>query len=760
MFTSKGKIKPILLLHLALIISCNTEIKKEQKDMIRSVSEVEQSGRKAVRLYEDQKLASYGILDVTKAPYNADSSGMTDATEAIQQAINDARDARLVTYLPPGEYKISNTIAGIQGTVQYDDWPYEGFADPWIKYQSFYYPCVLMGARENGRAKLVLVDHAPGFGNPEQPKPVLYFWARNETPDFGKGSTISDPRKHQGNINFNQIIMDVDIDLGEGNAGAVGIHHNGAECSTIEDVTIYANDSYAGFTSIPASGGAAHGITVRGGRYGLHLVGNPAVTQPVPLISNLVLTGQSECAILYDSFGPLTIIGAWIEGSGIQGVQLDKMIKGRTGCLNIVDAVIIPGNNEPAIISHRSIVLNNVYVKNTSIIARVSGHTELQCKQDNWTLINEYVASTDFTDEWGTRKDQIWINGGLKGYELLDMNRNADAPPHDICSRHSWECTPTIFSKNTTNVKESPYFAKGDGKSDDTDAIQKAINDNKTVFLPKGTYRISRPLQLKSYTQLTGLTSNLTTISPIEQNPHTLTHNPNLPFCDTDKPLPLVVTEENAEATTMLAFIGIEVPTDNPAVYALLWRSGRQSIVRNVYPSINAWHPHSTACNIPRIRIEGSGGGKWYNVDLLGWWSQGPDYRHIAINDTHEPLSFYKLEPVHGRGTTMVEIWQSQNINIYGLRGEGDFSVLDLKNCCNIRIFGYSGNGMPFKGYALLNINNCNNTMIANIVPFYKKPGKWGALGAYSDPEQWYLINQDNHIKIPGTERITLYKCE
>ncbi|GLX66793.1 discoidin domain-containing protein [Paenibacillus glycanilyticus] len=49
-----------------------------------------------------------GSIDVTKAPYLADSTGQKDATSAIQQAINDASAAGGgVVYLPEGTYKVN-----------------------------------------------------------------------------------------------------------------------------------------------------------------------------------------------------------------------------------------------------------------------------------------------------------------------------------------------------------------------------------------------------------------------------------------------------------------------------------------------------------------------------------------------------------------------------------------------------------------------------------------------------------------------------
>ncbi len=49
------------------------------------------------------------------------------------------------------------------------------------------------------------------------------------------------------------------------------------------------------------------------------------------------------------------------------------------------------------------------------------------------------------------------------------------------------------ISATVINVRNAPYSAVGDGKTDDTDAIQNAVNaagTNDTVFIPSGTYRV------------------------------------------------------------------------------------------------------------------------------------------------------------------------------------------------------------------------------------------------------------------------------
>ena len=57
------------------------------------------------------------------------------------------------------------------------------------------------------------------------------------------------------------------------------------------------------------------------------------------------------------------------------------------------------------------------------------------------------------------------------------------------------------------NVKSAPYRAKGDGKADDTAAIQKALDDcpeGKAVLLPAGTYRLTATLKISKGIVLRG----------------------------------------------------------------------------------------------------------------------------------------------------------------------------------------------------------------------------------------------------------------
>ena len=709
---------------------------------IRRVSQVQAHARQVIQQYSNHKLASYGVLDVTIPPYSADNTGQTDVTQILQRAIIDSRDAQLLCYLPAGKYLVSDTLEGIIGVIEWDDWPYYGHADPWVAEASFYYPCVLMGSRGTDRAVIVLADNAHGFGNPANPKPVIHFWARSMQ-SFGP----RDPNVPQPNINFNQKIMSLDVNLGRQNPGAIAIDHRGAEGATVEDVRIYATGAFAGIRNAPGSGGAMHHIEVHSGRHGLYLSGS----QPSPLVSDVKLFGQTESSIFCQTRGPLTIVGAEIDGAGIRGVLANAAW---SGAISIIDSVIRLRTQGPAIETVRSLVMDNVWVCGCKHIATIHENPPLDGNLKGWTRVRQYIAPgiqnyPEHLEEYaGT--DSVWVDRKLRIQPITFIEQSAQPPAKETLSRHILNNLPDWKGSRVVNVKEPPFSAKGNDKDDDYGAIQSAIYNHEWVFLPKGLYRISKPLRLKANTKLFGLTNLLTGITCMDGA---------AAFSDVDNPMSLIETADSADTTTSLQSMTLQVPVRNPCVYALHWRAGGESLVRNIYPIRDVWHPHAIAMSHPLVAISGSAGGRWYTQTLLGWWSQGPGYRHLLIDRTHQSLRFYHLQPQHARSDAMIEIRKAQNVDIYSMKAEGDVTVLWLNKCKNVRLFGYGGNSSPSPGRAIIRLDDCKDIILAHINPQLWGIGNWGALGIHYKPQTWNIL-QDGSFKLSGIQQFALYELK
>lgn len=86
--------------------------------------------------------------------------------------------------------------------------------------------------------------------------------------------------------------------------------------------------------------------------------------------------------------------------------------------------------------------------------------------------------------------------GGRAQHTALVPTQVSSRPPAD-----GLEPIPTI-SKNVINIRLPPYNAKGDGESDDTDAIQAALAaagnaGGGVVYLPAGVYVFQRPVTVR-----------------------------------------------------------------------------------------------------------------------------------------------------------------------------------------------------------------------------------------------------------------------
>jgi|GEM_PF-758305 len=153
-----------------------------------------------------------GVINLTEAPYNADPTGMVDATSAIQQAMDDHPNGNYILYLPDGTYKISDRI----------DWPRVNGSDTNCGTEQSCRYTTLQGQSKTGTI-LQLIDNAPAYQDPDNRRAVL--WS-------GLGAAQR----------FSNYLLDLTVHTGSGNPGAVGVQFRASNSGGIINVDIISGD--------------------------------------------------------------------------------------------------------------------------------------------------------------------------------------------------------------------------------------------------------------------------------------------------------------------------------------------------------------------------------------------------------------------------------------------------------------------------------------------------------------------------------------
>ena len=668
-------------------------------------------------------LIKSGILDVTSSPYNADPSGKKDATQSIQSAIDDACRWQMVCYFPAGTYMVTNTLSCIQPFYRRQN----GKLFP-----SRRNPCVLFGSSKDSskRATIKLSPSLPGFNNPAIPKYIVYFWSRSH-------EGIENEYPPSGNALINALFVNIDIIVGHDNDGAVGIRMRGAQGSSIQDVTIDATYGLKGIEGGAGSGGSHHHVTIIGGEIGADF----SEAQPAPTISGFIFSNQRKHALFYSGMETLSIVGCSFKKESAEPIVIGcggKIVQ--QGLITMMDCELsFPDSVSTgiAVQSDRSIYMRNVYIYNSSILL----DTPLKKIQGSvsWSCVKELALGIDPPPYQDQQFITAAVLNGEKTFDYRDIT--AQTPPADLINRHIWQQIISWETAGAANVREK-YAARGDGIADDTRALQKAIDENEFVFIPRGIFCVSRTLKLKRNTKMIGLSQGFSIIAAKAGEEY---------FNDSGNPHPLIETSGETTADTRMLFLGIYAPEEMPGVSYLLWRSGGNSEIRSCngfrQPSVGYGTaiPEYEKHRSPLTIISGNGGGKWYNwyMESHNWSREDDltDYRLILISNTFQSLAFYHLNCEGSESFSRIEINHSQNIDIYGLKSEGNKLVLWAHDSKNVRLFGYGGNASALPGSSLFRFERCADYLIANAMPRPALPGK-KLLGSSEtrDPNTWQLI--------------------
>lgn len=722
-----------------------------------------------------------GYINVTKQPYGAKPNDASyDSTWAIQRAVNEARDARLAVYFPPGTYYVTRTIHMTQG-----DNPHETINDPHgaLRWNSRLFPCVLLGDRAGARPTIKIMGSSTYFDNSLNHQPVLHFWSR-----FGTADDTADPEVNRAAFHYNQWLDNIDLDL-SGKAGAVGIDMDGAQGTNLTNSKITATSAYAGILGGTGPGAYTYGVEIVGGQFGGYFE-----AAHCPLIVNSKFKDQTSHALYHAGRGPLTLVGVQIESAVTQTGARVKLNATNSNpwqaALNVVDSSI--QGTGLLIDTNRSVSLTNAYLKNGSGTAIKQTDPEdgavnsFALGAASWRIVSEYARGVLIDQQKypaptpdDTLRVQYWINGtaSTSGNAHYVDGGTASTPPAymifgNAAHRHQLPDSPN-FTASPDNgfVINAKTSTVGGPAGVITAAKLNALIGSagtKAIFIPVGEYLLNNTVTFASDTRFFG-------VSPAFS---TLRIDPNLAA-------PMIESSNSAAATSMLADLKLLLPLNSQSTASMVsWQAGANSVVKNVGFD-DRWTSTPTQIDrtVPLIKISGSGGGKWAGV----WIGEGKNARPptgwmIEVNGTSQALKFYMLNLEHNATSPQGKFINANNFDIYQVKAESqgtsttnpENELFWFEGCQYFRAFGFGGSARPDTpdpdvgptGHTLIRLHpfgskNSNHYMITQLQ--FQQPTN-GGTGSEPDPNVYSRLMEkmtsdlDYVVRVRGDRQAVLVK--
>ncbi len=676
----------------------------------------------------EQPLQELGLLDVTRPPFCADMTGIQDATKALRDCIAAAQRYQLVCWIPLGTYRISDTLPCRQN-IWWQDYPFRAY-----RISARRYPVVIMGERRAKgdsyeRPVIRLSAHAPGFGYPEHPKPVLDVF-------YGAESAA-----HSAPASIENMITGLRLVIEEGNKGAIGARFYAAQGCSMEDCVLDMGDGYCGIWGSAGNGGSHCQNEIHGGKIGVLIEKGT----PGSVLSGFLLDHQRDHAVVCGAKQAVDLVGCRIVSDSQKppvvsfGGQYDLINQGQ---LSLIDCIITfeqcmpDGMIQAAISSRESMYLHNVYIRNASHAVWNPDGSCLSANGGDWCHVRQWGHGVpSMPHEGRIYTSPLYTDGKRADKSTLDAGILCAPPPPDLLNKHRSHL-PLWQDVLDCNVK-TRWGAVGDGIQDDTDALQHALDAGGDVFLPKGYYRITRTLHLKTHTRLIGVAQNLSQII--------VTQTPEGAFGKAQEAVPALDTPDASEAAVILAYCGIVTSRQMPQVYALRWRVAGASVLRNFVFYADPGYRFTWASmdrHHPWVLVTGSGGGRWFHF----WCDQtqgGSGYRILRIQGTREPFSIYACNPEHSRSEYEMDILDSQNVMIYNLKSECNAPNLLICRSRNIALFSSGGDATVPEGEALYRIQDSSDillTLLYDYRIFSHGHGPEYFSGTWVDPMKWSMV--------------------
>jgi hypothetical protein len=572
-------------------------------------------------------------LEDPRAVYVAPSGG--DDTAALQKAVNQVQETtgQGIVLLAPGQYHISDTL--------------------------YIWPGIRLIGYGDERPVIVLPANTPGFGDALQEKLMVFFAGRRPRNPQADNSSVPDANPGT----FYSALANIDVEVEEGNPGAVAVRAHYAQHCFLAHMDFRLGSALAG---IHEGGNVVEDVHFFGGTHAIQ-TSKPSPGWQFTLV-DCSFEGQREAAILEHEAG-LTLIrphfrhvptaveieSEWADELWVKDARLEDI----SGPAFIFGMEKSPRNE---------INMEGVICRDVPVFAA------LRDSGKRFAAPAEIYAVTNFSH--GLYYADI---GAVPEIETrFDATSLATMPPAVASDLASLPACDTWV-----NLRE--LGAKGDGKTDDTEVLQKAIAAHRAIYLPSGYYVVHDTLTLRPDTALIGLHPGATQIVLPDGAPA---------YQGIGGPKALLETPKGG--SNIVIGIGLYTGGNNRRAVAALWKAGSGSMMNDVrflgghgtpLPDGSRANPYNNShtadpdpsrqwdSQYPSLWVTDGGGGTFLDIWTPSTFAQAG----MLVSDTETEGRAYQISSEH-HVRNEIQVRNAAHWCFYALqteeeRGESGFAL-------------------------------------------------------------------------------------
>ena len=571
--------------------------------------------------------------------YGAVADGVADDTPAIQAAINHAAGTMGggIVFVAEGRYRITHTVhlwSGIR-LVGY----------------GAYRPVFVLGANTPG--------YQEGHEFLGTGRYMLQFASRQPA----AGGPVIDANE----FTFYSAINNLDFEIGDGNPSAIAIRFHVAQHCYLAHMDIKVGQGRAGLEDV---GNNASDLHIEGGDYGIISVRTAPAWQF--LLMDSTIEGQRKAAIQTQEVG-MTLVRDRIARAPVaieiaQG-KMEQLYGRDLTFEDIRRTALVLGDAAKA---HHQVTLERTVCRRVPILVEhgSGGLSQLSTlRAPGLRYVEQRLA--------------IGLKIGPDGRERGVTVEHKET----LSSAASVASDIPAFPPMGQWANVHDLGVKGDGTTDDTAALQAAIDSHRTLYLPTGSYRVKATLHLRPDSVLIGFNPSTTVITPPEDDPA---------FAGQGDAIPLVESARGGNA--ILSGMGIDTGYIAPRASGLVWLAGPHSMVDDVNfaaghgrigssfgvrPSqpaqqgasgapaqrpaagFRARGPSTAETQYPSLWIRDGGGGI-----LRGIWTSNTNAKAgLLVENTTTPTVVYQMSCEHHMHHE-TQFYHASNWTIYALQTE------------------------------------------------------------------------------------------